>query len=222
MPRHLPLFAAFAVGLGVLGGSGPSFAEESAGMVVEGGYLYKEARVDRARLHTPATEPSILGPLYLDGSGTLVGGSFGVVGYVEGVRFGFSESFYGASGLHLVKDDPTPAGYKVSAAKAWGILLDMNVGKQMEIAGVRPYLDARIGVAMLNATIDVESDRLGNVGSTNYTAYRLSVGPRAGVMIPIVKHFFLDAACTYGILGHEGAGLTMNLGWDIFAGGKAF
>ncbi len=216
-PRVLFTLAVALAGFGV---ASVASAEDVPGLVVEAGYLYKEARVDHAKLHTPATEPAILGPLFLDGTGTMVGGSFGAVGYVDGMRFGFSESFYGVSGLQLVKDQPTPTGYKVSAAKAWGLLIEGTFGRQMEVAGVRPYLDARVGVAMLMATIDVDSGQLGNVGSTNYTAYRFSVGPRFGVMIPIADHFLLDAACTYGILGHEGVGLTMNLGWDIFRGKK--
>lgn len=185
------------------------------GLVMQVGMLYGAVRVDDAKLHTLQSVPAPLDgkDLRIDGGTTMMGGLIGAHFFTKGFRIGLIESFAGTQGMQLTHA-PLDRGYTLEA-NAWRLGVEVNVGHQFAVGKLSPYADLRIGYSMLAATVKLRDPELGVLGSTNYTAWAPIIGPRVGVLVPISKVALVDVALTYGLLGHDGAGLTIGLGYGI-------
>lgn len=190
---------------------------ERDGIVLQAGVIYSGLRVDEAKLHTLQSVPTPLDgkDLRLDGGSSMTGGMFGAHFVRKGFRLGLIESFAGARGLQLLHG-PLADGYTTNTS-AWRLGVEIDIGHQFAVGKLSPYADLRLGCSMLAATVQLVDPVKGGLGSTNYTAWAPIIGPRIGVLIPIAKSTVLDLAVTYGLLGHDAAGVSLGIGWAPFS-----
>jgi hypothetical protein len=183
-----------------------------AALIVHLGMLYGAVRADEAKLHTFQAVPAPLDgkDLRLDGEGTMMGGTLGVSCLLKGFRLGVVESFSGVSGLRLLH---APIDGYTLEANAWRFAIEMSIGHQFKVGKLSPYADVRGGVSMLTTTVKLVDPTVGVLGSTNYTAWAPVIGPRVGVLVPVAKNVVVDAAITYGLIGHDAVGLSIGMGF---------
>lgn len=146
-------------------------------------------------------------------------GGFGSELYlaVHDFRFGLDANVF-FSDAYRVSSGVLPNSFTASTRSATTYDFDLFIGHMFEIGSVRPYVDLRGGIGVLQTSIRLQHPALGFVGATQYDAVRFLFGPRAGVYIPLGGPFFIDTGVEVGLLGFSRvlgyAGLAVKLGSD--------
>lgn len=151
--------------------------------------------------------------------GTRAGGGFGSELFivVHDVRFGLDATVLFTDEVRL-SHAPLANGFTASARSAMTYDFNVFVGRAFKIGTIRPYVDLRFGLGVLQTSIRLEHPTLGFVGATQYDAARLLFGPRTGVHIPLTSLFYIDTGIEVGLLGFSRivgfAGIAAKLGTD--------
>ena len=122
--------------------------------------------------------------------------------------------FFGISGVEAAYE-PLPPDLHAETGGTWGASIELAVGRGFFVGPVLPYLDLRMAVDIMSATVKLTSDAHGVLGSTVYNVASLTMGPRVGIAIPLNRDVFIDFSGTYGLFGAERATFFAGLGlWD--------
>jgi hypothetical protein len=140
--------------------------------------------------------------LRLDGSGAMGGGGYKLVIDSHRWQGGLGINVFGAGG-YRVRYEPLPTGLGLDTGQLWGMTIDTFFGRHWVLGPVLPYAELRLAFTLLEAEVKLRSDAYGRLGSTAYNALSVGVGPRVGVMVPISRHWFVDASVYGSFLGME-------------------
>ena len=134
---------------------------------------------------------------------------------LEGVRFGAGVGFLAASGPSLHHTE-LPDGVLMEGGLLWGVPLEAFVAYAFGPAReVRPYLEVRGGLTVLQARLRASHPGQGDLGGGDFAALLPSVGGRSGALVPLSEYFFLDLGVGYGFVGPERLSLFVGLGLPI-------
>ena len=111
-------------------------------------------------------------------------GGFGSELYlaVHAFRFGLDANVF-FSDAYRVSSGVLPNGFTASTRSATSYDFDLFIGHMFAIGSVRPYVDLRGGIGVLQTFVRLQHPALGFVGATQYDAVRFLFGPRAGVYV---------------------------------------
>ena len=163
--------------------------------------------------------PDPLRDANLRAKGVRPAGGFSSQLYVafSNVRFGLDSQLLVTDGLRL-SSDPLPSGFGATTHQTYAYDGDVFVGRSFQLGPVRPYVDVRAGVALLQVSVRLEHPQFGFLGETAYNRVRFLFGTRAGVQVPLGRRTFIDLGGSFGFLGYSRvvgfAGLGVKLGTD--------
>lgn len=153
--------------------------------------------------------------LRLHGRGALVGA--GIRGSIQsswGIRFGLGFSALYGDGFEL-HHDPLPDGVSVELGQLAVANIEVFIGKGFDATYFYPYVEAKMGINVVLAEVDVYTDAFGYMGSSAYFVPSLSVAPRVGAFIPLDGDWFIDVSGQCGFIGIERAAAFVGIGtWD--------
>jgi hypothetical protein len=136
---------------------------------------------------------------------------------LKDIRIGLDATMLFSDAYRLAHT-PLPNGFTASTRSAMAFDFNLFVGRMFELGSVRPYVDLRTGIGVLQTSIRLEHPALGFLGETQYNAVRFMLGPRTGVYIPLGNQFYIDTGVEVGLLGFSRvvgfAGFAMKLGTD--------
>ncbi len=153
--------------------------------------------------------------LALDGVSGLAGGGFrGMFQSAWGIRFGLGFSSLYGDGFSLVQEG-LPDGVSAELDGVTIANFEVALGKAFDATYLYPYIDVKMGINVMLAQIAVRTEQFGYMGSSTYVVPSLSVGPRAGVFVPLDGDWFIDVSGQYSFVGVERGGLFAGFGfWD--------
>ena len=155
----------------------------------------------------------------LVGNGAFSGASLHATARFDRMRIGFEEAVLIGSGLD-VKSGTLPDGFSVTNGTIWGGRFELSLGRELLSSdapddAVAPYVDLRLGLALVTTNMQLHSTPWGALGSTSYSIVAPFLAPRVGARIPLGKNGFVDVNASYGIFGIERATFGAGLGVQI-------
>lgn len=164
-------------------------------------------------------EPDPLRGHDLRAAGVRGAGGFGVELFYayRDLRFGFDTTVF-FSDAYRLSSTPLANGFSATAHSATTGDFDVFFGRMFAIGDIKPYVDLRLGISLLDTPVRLENPAFGFVGETRYDAVRFMFGPRAGVYIPITPGLSIDTGAETSLLGYSRivgfAGVGVKLGTD--------
>jgi len=155
-------------------------------------------------------QPYQMAGLRFLGAGNETGVEFNLVGVADSFRFGFGLSGYAVSGTRL-GHVPLGPDLQASLAKPLGLTIPVLFGRELDLGRVRPYLDLRLGISLINWEIHARSARIGDLAPLAGTRAYLLLGPRIGVVFQLTDVLRLDAGFSGSPLGVERASFVVGL-----------
>jgi hypothetical protein len=152
----------------------------------------------------------------LVGNGAFSGASLHATARFDRLRIGFEEAVLIASGLD-VNAGTLPQGFSVTNGTIWGARFELSVGRELlsidaPSDAIAPYVDLRLGLALVTTNLQLHSTQWGALGSSAYTLIAPYLAPRVGARIPLGENGFVDVNGSYGIIGIERATFGAGLG----------
>ncbi len=137
---------------------------------------------------------------HLFGTGALMGGVARFGATLDGVRFGAGVGVVTVAGLAF-QHVPLPEGMAVETGGIWGAPFEGYLGYAFgDARGVRPLLEVRGGVTVLQSEAVLRDPVLGTLGSAPLNVYLANLELRAGVRIPIGDLLFFEGGVGVSVL----------------------
>ena len=194
--------AAMAVGALFVASGARTAAADTFG--AQAHYLTGTTHVHQLEL---AVAPAVSEPSALEGKNLRLFGYGGLRGLdlrfdvlIDAARLGLGVSYFGMHDVSLETDALEP-GITVRPAAILGSTVELFVGQEIGQGPVYPYIDLRGTFSLLQVDIETLAEPYGHVGTTHYVGWRLGLGPRFGVLIPVGHSTMVDIAVTQRLVG---------------------
>lgn len=128
------------------------------------------------------------------GHGTLEGVDLRADVLLEATRLGGALAFFVMDDLS-VRTHERGAGGSAKSSSIWGGNLEAFVGQEIGQGPVYPYLDLRGTFSLVQVDIETPSD------TSAYLGWRVGLGPRFGVLIPVGHSSVVDIAIHQRLVG---------------------
>ena len=164
-------------------------------------------RLRGARMHRAAAfrEPSLLRDrkLRVTGQGKTLGGDVQLA-YIseDGVRWTLGAGMFSVEKLDVQPSAALPDGFSMKTRGSFGGQLSMSLGKELDLDGIRPYIDLEVIGGYAQTQVELYSDEHGLFGTTPYNAFGASFGPRVGVLLEIGEVGGLDLGVFQRFVGN--------------------
>ncbi len=148
--------------------------------------------------------------------GVNAGGGFGAELFVSihDLRIGLDTAVLFTDAFRL-SNAPLPNGFTASTRSATSFAFALFFGRAFEAGPLRPYVDLRFGLALVQTSIRLEHPTFGFVGATQYDGYRFLFGPRAGMYVPLGNRFYIDLGGDFDILGFNRVAGFAGIAWLV-------
>lgn len=175
--------------------------------------LYSLADLDGRLLDaTPAFQAA---SLRLQRRGAFTGGALsGTFVYARSFRFGVTMSAFAVPSLSLTHAQLS-SDLSLSLQKPYGFTVDCTPGWEWHFGRLVPHVGARLGVAIVATSIDVQSVRRGAVQTLSRDLASAVVAPELGLQLRLTDWAAVDVAASISPVGLEmlrlSAGLTFKM-----------
>jgi hypothetical protein len=148
-----------------------------------------------------------------DGVGPYLGAGLRLLYMGEIARAGMSfGAFQVDRGLTLLSS--SEPGSVVRPTSSYGGHVELFVGGELDLRPVYPYADLAGWFDVVHSDV-VLSTADGTSVTNGYRSLLWGLGPRAGILVPVSRHLFFDAAATAGVLGPNRFAFTAGFGFQI-------
>lgn len=204
-PSGFALAALFA--LAVLTAASPARADDNVIVKLMLNGFTADPRMDAAEMSTgPWVDepPALQGTnLRLHADGPMYGGGFRASVVVDRTRLSLGMNLFGLDNATFRHDAIAAPDLYTRTGLVWGESIDVAAGREFRLGPVFPYLDLRVCVDMVAASLELHSWSHGLLGSTAYSRLSAGLGPMGGIFIPLDEAFFVDLGGYAGIVGAE-------------------
>lgn len=179
--------------------------------------LYSVADLDGRLLDaTPAFKAA---NLRFQGRGAFTGGALsGTFVYARSFRFGTTISAFAVPSLSL-RHAQLSSDLSLSLEKPYGFTVDCTPGWEWHLGRFVPHVGARLGVAIVATSIDVQSIQRGAVQTLSRDFRSAVVAPELGLQLRLNDWAAIDVAASISPVGLEMLRLSAGLTFKMNPGG---
>ncbi len=200
------LLAALAAGA-VLCAAGRARADDHVVVKLMLDGFVADPRMDAARVSTgpwvDAPDPVKGTDLRLKADGPMYGGGFRGTYQIDRTRISLGMNLFGQDNATFTHAPLAAPDLYTRTGVVWGENIDVSLGREFRLGPLFPYLDLRVAVDLVAASLELHSWSNGLLGSAGYTSVSLCVGPTGGLFVPLDDTFFFDLAGYAGLVGAE-------------------
>jgi hypothetical protein len=151
----------------------------------------------------------------LTSDGRMAGGGLQTLVVADRFRFGVEGAAYRLLAVSSSTMADLPEGMSAELGAPWGVRGSLFAGGEILQGPVYPYVDLRVSLASVFATLSSSSDTHGDLGTRTLASIDGAFGPRLGVLVPMAAWAALDVSAYYPMFGgHER--LTFNAGLSLW------